>query len=197
MRPDTSQRLFIELTLPSAVVDELGMLLRACRDRVPAGSMRWVAPEGIHLTLRFLGDVPLRRQADLESVLAAVARRAPGLRRLALEGYGAFPGGRAAPRVFFVGLRDVSGTLPALTRGLDDALAEAGWPSEGRPFHPHLTLGRVKEELRPAQMSELRRALAECPRPEALTFEASQLALMRSELARTGSRYSRLFTAAL
>ncbi|HRE30249.1 MAG TPA: 2'-5' RNA ligase family protein, partial [Anaerolineales bacterium] len=84
MRPDTSQRLFIELTLPSAVVDELGMLLRACRDRVPAGSMRWVAPEGIHLTLRFLGDVPLRRQADLESVLAAVARRAPGLRRLAL-----------------------------------------------------------------------------------------------------------------
>jgi len=198
MSPAT-QRLFIELMLPSEVVTAVGVLQRACRERLPAGSVRWVAPDGIHLTLRFLGEVPVRRHPELEQLLTAVARQAPGARRLALTEYGSFPGGRAAPRVLFVGLRDDGGSasLSALARALDDALAEAGWPHEGRPFRPHLTLGRVPEGLAPARLAALRQALVSCPPPEPVTFDSSGLALMRSEQLRTGSRYTRLFFAAL
>ena len=194
---DAPLRLFIELTLPASVVAELGRIQRACRARVSDGLVRWVPPEGVHLTLRFLGDVKRERQTVVEAAVAAAVAAAPGARRLALEAYGTFPGGKAAPRVLFVGLRDLAGSLPDLAQALDRALASAGWPAEDRPFRPHLTLGRVREGLRPAQLTALRAAMTEWAPPTALAFEASQLALMRSELGPGGSRYSRLYAAAL
>ena len=148
MSDDETLRLFIELTLPPEIVEALGRIQRVCRTRLPEGSIRWVAPEGIHLTLRFLGETAGSRQTDAEAAVKAAVRAAPGPQRLELSGYGSFPSGRTAPRVLFVGLRDVGGGLPALTAALDKALARVGWAPEGRPFRPHLTLGRVREDLR-------------------------------------------------
>lgn len=194
---DTSLRLFIELTLPATVVAELGRIQRACRAHTPEGVVRWVPPEGVHLTVRFLGDVARDRQPLVEAAIAAAVRDAPGEKRLALGTYGTFPGGKAAPRVLFVGLRDLDGSLPALAQALDRSLAAAGWPAEGRPYRPHLTLGRVREGLRPAQITALRGAMTDWAPPPSFAFDARQLALMRSELAPGGSRYSRLYAAAL
>ncbi len=190
-------RLFIELTLPDSVVAELGRIQRACKTRTPDGLVRWVPPAGVHLTLRFLGDVARDRQPVVEAAIAAAVGDAPGARRLALNAYGTFPGGKAAPRVLFIGLKDLDGSLPALAQALDRSLAAAGWPAEGRPYRPHLTLGRVREELRPTQLSALRAAMTEWAPPPTLAVEARQLALMRSELGPGGSRYTRLFAAAL
>ncbi|MBL8094098.1 MAG: RNA 2',3'-cyclic phosphodiesterase [Anaerolineales bacterium] len=197
MSDDETLRLFIELTLPPEIVEALGRIQRVCRTRLPEGSIRWVAPEGIHLTLRFLGETAGSRQTDAEAAVKAAVRAAPGPQRLELSGYGSFPSGRTAPRVLFVGMRDVGGGLPALTAALDKALARVGWAPEGRPFRPHLTLGRVREDLRTTQIETLRSALAALPKVEPLAWDAKEVALVRSQMGPGGSRYSRLVAAAL
>ncbi len=190
-------RLFIELELPPAMQAALAEVQAACRKRLPGSAVRWVAPDDIHLTLRFLGEVPANRRTVLERVVTEAARRAPGACRMQLAGYGVFPGGRAAPRVIFVGMKDQGDVLAALSKVLDDELAPAGWPSEGRPFRPHLTLARVKPDLRPTQMEALRRGIEALPPIEPQVFTGERLSLVRSDLGGSGSRYSRLCTAAL
>lgn len=190
-------RLFIELELPATVVTALGRIQKACRSKLPDGTVRWVPPDGIHLTLRFLGEVEAARRPAAETALRKAAKQAPGERRLQLDGYGTFPGGKEAPRVLFVGLSDLSDNIPALSQALDQALDAAGWPTERRRLRPHLTLGRVREGLRPTQIDALRRAIGALPALEPLAFAGKCLALVRSELSTGGSRYTRLAAAEL
>jgi 2'-5' RNA ligase len=122
----------------AALRDLLHRLLRA----TPADAVRWTPPDQWHLTLHFLGDVPADRIANLERSLhtsLAGARAFP----LRLEGLGAFPSPRA-PRVLWVGLGgDLPGLLDVRQRVIQ-ACAGCGEPPDPRPFHPHLTFGRVR-----------------------------------------------------
>lgn len=197
MSAQASLRLFIALELPSAIIVNLGDIQRECRQRLPASMLRWTAPHSIHLTLRFLGDVASGRRRELEALLTDVAGRAPGACPLILGGYGVFPGGRSAPRVLYVGIKGQDGSLGRLAKHLDDRLEAAGWPPEGRLFHPHLTLARVNSGFRPAEVDGLRRGITDLPTFEPLSFRGERLELMRSELGAGGSRYTRLSAAAL
>ncbi len=197
MSAQASLRVFIALELPSTVVVRLGDIQRDCRQRLPGSMLRWAAPHGIHLTLRFLGEVAASRRRDLEALLTDVAGRSAGTCPLSLGGYGVFPGGRGAPRVLYVGVKSDDGSLGRVAKTLDDRLEAVGWPPEGRLFHPHLTLARVNSGLRPAEVEGLRQGIAELPAFEPLSFRGERLELMRSELASGGSRYTRLSAAAL
>ncbi len=197
MTAPASLRLFISLELPSAALVRLGDIQRICRQRLPGAALRWAAPHGIHLTLRFLGQVEASRRVELEALLRDVASRGSGACPLSLAGYGVFPSGRSAPRVLYVGLKSDDGSLGRLAKTLDDRLEIAGWPPEGRLFHPHLTLARISPDLKPAQIEGLRRDIADLPGIEPLSFRGERLELMRSELGAGGSRYTRLGTAAL
>lgn len=197
MSAQASLRLFIALELPASVVVRLGEVQRECRHRLPGSMLRWAAPHGIHLTLRFLGEVATNRRRDLEALLMDVAGQAPGACPLSLGGYGVFPGGRSVPRVLYVGVKSDDGSLGRLAKALDDRLEAAGWPPEGRLFHPHLTLARVNSGLRPVEVDGLRQGIADLPAFEPLGFRGERLELMRSELGTGGSRYTRLSAAAL
>jgi len=136
-------RAFIAVDLPTAARDALGEAGAALAERTPRGAVRWVRPEQMHLTLRFLGDTPLDRLPAVQSALDTLpAAHAPFT--LHLTEVGCFPNPRR-PRVVWVGLDGDEAALLALKAALDAALLPLGWPPEDKPFRAHLTLGRVRE----------------------------------------------------
>ena len=152
-------------------------------------------PEGVHLTLKFLGDVPADRIGAIADVAGrAAARHAPFA--LSLSGVGAFPSGRA-PRVLWAGIAGDLDRLVALQASVDGCLAELGFARERRAFNPHLTLARLRD---PASREERARALgvlkAAQPRGEA-RFDVDGVALFQSTLGPGGAVYRRLSRASL
>ena len=142
-------RAFIAIDLPPAVKAALADVAAALDGRVPRGAVgtaavRWVRPEQMHLTLRFLGDTPANRLPALAAALDTLAAgHAPFILRL--TEVGCFPNTRR-PRVVWVGLGGAEAKLTALVAALEAALSPLGWPPEDKAFRAHLTLGRVKDE---------------------------------------------------
>src|SRR5437762_3129412 len=132
-------RLFVALELPAAVRENLGALLKALRAVSP--QTRWVRPENLHLTLKFIGEVPETEFAVIRNALAAARSDQP----VALEfrGLGFFPNEKR-PRVFWAGI-EASPNLKTLAAEIDRAMEKLGIPCEQRPFSPHLTLARSEE----------------------------------------------------
>lgn len=135
-------RTFIAVTLPAGVHEALGAISQELAPQVPEKSVKWVKPERMHLTLRFLGDTPVNRLDDVTGGLDAVADASAPF-TLHLDQLGCFPDERR-PRVIWVGVRGETKEAAALKHAIDRVLAPLGWEPEERPFHPHVTLGRVK-----------------------------------------------------
>lgn len=135
-------RLFVAIELDGGLKAALAELQARLR-RVWSGvDIRWVDPAGIHLTLKFLGEVaPDRVEAVAQALAEATAGVGPF--ELKLEGLGFFPGPRRA-RVVWVGVKEPTGRLARLQRQVEARLEPLGFPPEGREFVPHVTLGRLK-----------------------------------------------------
>jgi RNA 2',3'-cyclic 3'-phosphodiesterase len=110
---------------------------------LPAGArdVRWVRLDGLHLTLRFLGPTPDHQIDRTITAVRHVAASAAGPVDLELTGAGAFPRAER-PRTLWIGVGGDLAGLASLARTMEEALVEAGWPAETRPFAPHLTLAR-------------------------------------------------------
>lgn len=139
-------RTFLALPLEPTVRRELVRYQEACAKMIT--NVKWVEEENLHLTLKFLGEVPEEKLAGVISAAGKVAARFPAL-TLPLGKPGAFPTlGRA--RVLWVGLTDDGDKLGLLVRQLEQELAYLGFPQEERTFVAHLTLGRLREPTRVA-----------------------------------------------
>lgn len=101
--------------------------------------VKWVRPEALHLTLKFLGDVEDAREPELRTALAQAATGAPGV-TVHIEGFGVFPDFRR-PRIVWVGV-EPDPALELLQHRVEQVFAPLGFPTEARPFRPHVTLGR-------------------------------------------------------
>jgi 2'-5' RNA ligase len=179
-------RLFVACELPPAVRDALGRVQEEMRAR-GAGRLRWVRPEGIHLTLKFLGEVPAAKREAVENALAA-AIVSPFALDVRLGSLGGF-GGRQRLRVIWVGLEgDVEG-LAELAALIEEALGPLGFPREGRPFAPHLTLARVPDDAGIQERSRLADLLEAFPSPSLPSMTLTAVNLMQSFLQPTGARY--------
>jgi 2'-5' RNA ligase len=179
-------RLFVACELPPAVRDALGRLQDELRAR-GAGRLRWVRPEGIHLTLKFLGEVPAAKREAVENALAG-AVVSPFALDVRLGSLGGF-GGRQRLRVIWVGLEgDVEG-LAELAALIEEALGPLGFPRERRPFAPHLTLARVPDDVGPQERSRLADLLEAFPSPSLPSMTLTAVNLMQSFLQPTGARY--------
>jgi RNA 2',3'-cyclic 3'-phosphodiesterase len=147
-------RLFIALTPPPEVQRTVWEAFRPLRARdLP---VKWVSPEGVHVTLKFLGEVGDERRDEL---IAALAAAAVGTRPipLAVRGAGVFPD-TERPRVFWAGVQP-DGALELLADSVERSFAALGFPTEGRPFRPHLTVGRARRNARPRDFSGMDRML--------------------------------------
>ncbi len=136
-------RCFIAINIPEEIRAELADLQKELAGRVDIrkGDVKWVEPEGMHLTLKFLGEVPDNQITEVCRIVKQVAERHRAF-DFAVKEVGAF-GGRSA-RVLWVGAGLDSPELLDLQQELEDELAEAGWPKEGRQFSGHLTLCRIR-----------------------------------------------------
>lgn len=159
------------------IQERLGMSLK---------SIRWTRPEGIHLTLKFFGDIYER---DLAAIGGAVEGRAAAEAPVSLRagGLGAFPNPDRA-RVLWIGLDGDLERLSRLQRDLDGAFERLGYPREKRSFKPHLTLGRARGERILGVQDVLRRGESH----QAGSFEAGALILFRSELKPGGAVYTKM-----
>ncbi len=189
-------RTFIAIELDETIKDALADLQGQLKAKVPQGSVRWVRPEGIHLTLKFLGDVPADR---IEEVEQALTQAGVGFSSFlfSVGGLGCFPNPRR-PRVVWVGVQEDSGTLPRLQKAIDDAMEKLGFPPEGRRFHAHLTLGRTQRRASSGDVRRLGQLVGETDIGESLgQMEARSVNLMKSDLRPTGAVYTQLAAAKL
>ena len=182
-------RAFVAVELPPEVKDTLSHVVRFLDGR-RIGGLRTVDPATAHLTLKFLGNVPASQVAAIEDALVDAASRSTPL-RLRLDGTGTFPG-RGAPRVLWMGLAGDTEGLAALRSRIEEALHPLGFASEGRPFHPHLTLARLGDRSTRADRDRAAEALSSAPFEPGLTFAVEAVSLMRSILRREGARHVRL-----
>ena len=178
-------RTFIAVELDEA----LRARLAEAQDRLrEAGcSVKWARAAAMHATLKFLGEI---EPEAAETVAAAMVEAAGGGAPFAFEvvGLGTFPP-RGAPRVVWAGIDDAAGGLARLHRGLERRLARLGCGREKRAFHPHLTLGRVRER----RGTERLRALVEREGDVRLgSQEVGEVVLFHSELSPQGARYTPL-----
>lgn len=180
-------RLFVALLLEPALLEALAAHQARIRRLDTAGCVRWVDPHGIHLTLKFFGEVA---EADLEDLGAALdlAVRSRSAPLLALGAPGVFPG-PSRPRVLWVGVRDQAARLPALAAAVGAATAPLGWDEERRAFQPHLTVGRVREPVRADAMRPLMAAFEALPSRAGEAVRHPRVALVRSHLGPAGARY--------
>jgi len=183
-------RLFVAVNLPDPTRRALWDTAAPLRAR--RYPVRWVEPEAIHLTLKFLGDVPDARESEVRDALDAAVRGARPF-PVMLEGFGAFPSPHR-PRVLWAGC-DGAPPLELLQHRVEVEMERIGFAVEGRPFHPHLTLGRAKRDARPGTFTGLAEQI------ESLTFAAEVAVrsadLMQSTLTPSGARYVRRHAAEL
>lgn len=180
-------RLFLALTIPSEVRRQLHAARSRLQQSLPPSAVRWVHPEQVHLTLRFLGEVPADRVPALETALRPVgaAFRPLGLRA---RGIGFFPPHRP-PRVIWAGVEEPTGELARLKAAVDEAAAAFTTEQPETGFSAHLTLGRVKH-LPPHDARALLQAAAALTQAEFGTWTAERLELFRSVLSPTGPTYT-------
>lgn len=187
-------RAFVAIELPPQVRDVLAGLVQEL-SRARLRGVRLVRPEGVHLTLKFLGDVQVAQVEAIACALARVARaHEPFL--LELAGAGVFPE-RSAPRVLWVGIEGDMEPLRALQRDVEAALETLGFAREERGFKPHLTIGRIKEGASPADRREAERALASAWTSPGVRMEVGSVSLMKSILRPDGAIYERLASVSL
>ncbi len=178
-------RIFIAVELAADLRERIGALER---DLERAGArLRWISPENLHFTVRFLGEITPAQLAQVRlATREAASASAPF--RLALHGIGAFPS-LQRPQVIWVGVREGSEALAALSARLDAALARHRFPPEQRPFVAHLTLARVRDRR---VWGDLVRAVSGFREAAVGTQEVRCLAVMESHLHPGGARYTRV-----
>jgi 2'-5' RNA ligase len=187
---DETQRIFIAIDLLPEIRRWLGNAQLGLQSAVPAGTVRWVEVGGIHLTLKFLGEIPAGR---IDAVRGAMDRSREGVQpfSLTVEGVGCFPN-IVRPRVVWAGVRGEP-LLGDLQRRLEDNLQAAGFQKELRAFSPHLTLGRVKDGASDAQLRKIGAAVGSAQTDPPAAMDVSALCLFRSVLRPQGSQYSILY----
>lgn len=175
-------RLFIAIELP----EELKRQIAEVQDQLKqiGADANWTRPEGIHLTLKFLGDVEESRVPAINEALA-VACRGIGSLRLQVAGAGAFPNVKA-PRVLWIGVRGDLENLRLLQAAVEDAMVNLDFAPEERAFSPHLTLARIKYPKPRDKWQQKIEAIRDVKLGE---FEATSVSLMQSELRRDGAVY--------
>jgi 2'-5' RNA ligase len=187
-------RAFIAIELPSQIKAALSQIqdnLKTSR----CASVKWVDPEGIHLTLKFLGNVD---EAEIPALNRALSEAVRGVAPFYLElgEPGAFPSCQA-PSVVWIGVGGEMEPLRTLHNNIDRVLTPLGFPPEKRAFSPHLTLGRVREETLSGERRRLGENVAALKTEAKSSFKIECVNLMRSRLTREGAIYSCLASFAL
>jgi 2'-5' RNA ligase len=183
-------RAFIAVEILKGIQDAIALGTASLRNALPKPLIRWVAPHNVHLTLKFLGDVsPTTLQNLAEAIKVEAALH--GKFSISVGGLGAFPNPRRA-RVIWIGL-EAPPALDTLRRGVEAAAAQLGYAPDGRPFSPHLTIGRVEQNASAADLQRIHTALEATKVGLLGTLQVEAVHIFKSDLQPGGSVYSHLY----
>jgi RNA 2',3'-cyclic 3'-phosphodiesterase len=191
-------RIFVGIDLDSQVQTQIERFIEGIQGLAP--DARWVRPESLHITLKFIGE---QTPAQVEAIHSTLRRVKASAFDLHVSGYGFFPTAKA-PRVFWIGISPVP-ELAALAASIDAATSEAGVAREERAYNPHLTLARGgarhsgspnmrRGDTPSAIFGMLQKRLAAINEPSFGTMTAREFILYQSQLSPAGSKYTRLET---
>lgn len=181
---ETLWRVFCAIEVPEPVRQTVLRHIARLREAVPEAKASWSRDANLHLTLKFLGEIPKASVADFSSAASrAVARLTPFSIRL--EHTGVFPK-HGQPRVLWIGISDPSGKLGELHTQLENESAKVGFEKEVRPFHPHLTIARLRQPQPAGALATAHKQMEFAPAEIAV----SELLVIRSELGSAGSKYT-------
>jgi 2'-5' RNA ligase len=184
-------RSFIAVEIPAEIQVAIAHHTAALREALPKPLVRWVDPQNVHLTLKFLGDVsPANLERLAEGLKVEAAAHQPF--SMSVGEIGAFPTPRRA-RVIWIGL-EAPAALAALQHGVEAIAARLGYTAEKRPFSPHLTIGRVGQNLSVADQQRLRAALEAASVGALGEVHVEALHIFKSDLRPTGSVYTCLYS---
>lgn len=190
MSHDTEQiRSFIAIELPDEVRQGLAKL-RNELERDEHRFVKWVNPEGIHLTLKFLGSIPAGRVTEVTRAMEGATRGISPF-HLQISGLGVFPS-LTQVRVFWVGIDGEMDKLSRLHQNIDSALGALGFAREERPFVPHLTLARIRQGASPSDKRSFGALVDSAVFEHEYDVEVKAVSLMKSQLTPAGAVYSRL-----
>jgi len=185
---DPMARSFVAVEIKPRMRDMLQEMLHDLQNEFPAEMIRWVKPAGIHLTLKFLGEISEAKIQDVSTALKEAASVATPF-CIKAEGLGCFPNPRR-PRILWVGVMESGAALQDLHRRINLDLQPLGFELETRCFHPHLTLGRVRH---PRRIKYLEKILLRYSAGSDWEY-VQQVCLMRSVLSPSGAVYSKIST---
>ena len=174
-------RVFIAVELPHEIRKALGDVQRQLRPLTDTA--RWVSPDSIHITLKFIGEVPEKRIEDIDAALTGLTWK-PFL--VTVHGVGFFPGTRS-PRVFWAGME--APTMQGLAEQLDTRMECQGFEKEKRAFRPHITLARARDTR---IESALVTGAAEYEEHDFGSFTVDRVFLIKSTLKPSGAEYEKL-----
>jgi 2'-5' RNA ligase len=193
-------RIFIALDIEDSIRGRIARYVEGLHGFAP--DARWVRPESMHVTLKFIGEKSERAVGEINQALETVESGAVEIR---FRGHGFFPSAKA-PRVFWIGI-EAGPQLASLVTKVDEKMASLGIPKEEHVFSPHLTLARGsrgsasprlrKEDVPNRNFQRLQEKLSAMPTPEFGTMTARDFFLYQSQLSRGGSRYTKLSAFAL
>jgi len=186
-------RAFIAVEIPLDIRQDIEHATSNLR-RGTGSLIRWVAVENMHLTLKFLGDIPT---ANVEVLTQMIRAEADSFNcfDIHLTGIGSFPNPKR-PRVIYIGIQ-APAELEAFQRQLESATRRLGYNSEERAFAPHLTIGRVRQNIPQDDQQKIRRALEASKIDSPGTAKVNSVHLYKSDLKPTGPVYTKLFSAHL
>ena len=180
-------RTFIAVSLSSSVLAEIKQAVRTFQAN--SEGVLWVEPKNLHVTLKFLGDMPLN---ELPQLIDAVTQSVCQARSfdLTFQGFGAFPNWES-PKTLWIGCREGSEELRHLADKIDESLLPLGFPKEARRFSPHLTIGRIKKTARHSPLLPL---LDEQQNRRFGSCSVREVQIFSSELTKRGPIYDELAT---
>ncbi len=183
-------RTFIALELPEDILAQIDQAQTRFKDALPGNAVRWTKPDGVHLTLKFLGQTPEDQISMIVSALRASAAVHPVI-DLEVSGAGCFPN-LHQPRVIWIGVHeDQDGhRLRTLQRAVESCVEPLGYAIERREFSPHLTLGRVAQDIRPSDLKKIGEVIGASKVGLLGRFTVSNVALIKSDLRPHGAVYT-------
>ena len=184
-------RSFIAVEVPAEIQNAIARSVASLQKTLPKPLVRWVATQNVHLTLKFLGDVS---PANLERMAEAlkIEADAHGMFTMSVDGLGAFPTSRRA-RVIWIGL-EAPPSLLALQRGVEAVSVRLGYSTDDRPFSPHLTIGRVGQNVAATDLQKIRSALEGTKVGKLGTVKVDAIHIFKSDLRPGGSVYTHLYS---
>ena len=188
-------RLFVALDIDQEIRESIARFMSDVRGLAP--TVRWVQPESLHVTLKFIGERPDATVKDIENTFHGISAKPF---RLSFRGAGFFPAEKSA-RVFWIGI-EADAALASLAAQIEQSLVPLGIEPEKRAFSPHLTLaragncsgapGRQKGDRPNRRFSALQAKLRAVPAPDFGTMNATEFFLYRSQLTSRGAQYTKI-----